>query len=49
MASVFWNSKRFGELLKKIILLHDNTHTHKTNLMKVTLDMMGWEIMNQTP
>jgi hypothetical protein len=41
--------KIHGQLLKKIILLHDNACPHMANLTKVTLTTMGWKIMNYPP
>jgi hypothetical protein len=35
-----------GKLSEKIILLHDNTHPHTTDLTKATLAIMDLEIMN---
>jgi histone-lysine N-methyltransferase SETMAR len=40
--------KRLG-MPSKIILLHDSARLHAANLMKVTLVVMGWEIMNHPP
>jgi hypothetical protein len=34
--------------LSKIILLHDSAHPQKANLMKMTMAIMGWKIMNHT-
>jgi hypothetical protein len=31
------------------ILLHDNSHPNKTNLMMATLATMGWEIIGNPP
>jgi hypothetical protein len=38
--------KRPGKLSKIIILLHDSTYPHMSNLMNVTVAAMGSEIMN---
>jgi hypothetical protein len=38
--------KRPRKLSKIIILLHDSTHPYTANFMKVTLAVMGWEIMD---
>jgi hypothetical protein len=35
-----------GKLSKIIILPHDNAHPHTADLIKATLAVMGWEIMN---
>jgi hypothetical protein len=40
--------KRPGKL-SKIILLHDKTRPHMANLMRATLPIIGWEVMNHSP
>jgi hypothetical protein len=48
MHQVNWK-RRPGELLKIIILLHENACPHMANLTKAALASVRWEIQNYPP